>query len=80
MRAPMTSNEVDETTTAHAKMTKDEWEAIYLKAWDIYYSPEHVETLMRRTAATSANPVKQTGRIAYHVGQFYGIVQKAGIG
>ncbi len=75
MDADLNKYDLEHVTTAHAQMTKDEWEAIYLKAWDLYYSPEHVETLLRRTAATSTNPVKQTGRIVYHVGQFYGIMK-----
>jgi len=29
-------------------MTKDEWEDIIHRAWDLYYSEEHVETLFRR--------------------------------
>ena len=35
-------------TTRHAKMSDDELLAIYRKAWDCYYTPAHVETLMRR--------------------------------
>jgi hypothetical protein len=33
-------------------MTKEEWEGIYREAWDAYYTPEHMETVMRRAAAT----------------------------
>src|SRR5262249_8452109 len=29
-----------------------EWEAIYREAWSLYYTPEHMRTLMRRAAAT----------------------------
>ena len=75
MDSDLNKYDLEHVTTAHARMTKDEWEAIYQKAWEVYYSPEHVETLLRRTAATSTNPVKQTGRIVYHVGQFYGIMK-----
>jgi len=38
--------------TAHTKMSKAEWEAIYHEAWSLYYTPAHMKTLMRRTAAT----------------------------
>jgi len=79
MDSDLNRYDLEHATTAHALMTKEEWEAAYLKAWDIYYSPDHVETLMRRTAATSSNPVKQTGRIVYHVGQFYGIMKYEGV-
>jgi len=36
----------------HPKMSKEEWEAIYREAWSLYYTPEHMETLLRRAAAT----------------------------
>jgi len=36
-------------TTRHARMSDDELRAAYYKAWDIYYSPEHVERVIRRT-------------------------------
>ncbi|MCK5364627.1 MAG: radical SAM protein, partial [Gammaproteobacteria bacterium] len=35
-------------TTAHAQMSDEEWVGIYHEAWEAYYSPEHVETVMRR--------------------------------
>jgi len=35
-------------TTGHAAMSDEELCAIYRKAWDIYYSPEHVERVIRR--------------------------------
>ena len=34
--------------TRHASMSDAELQAIYRKAWDLYYSPEHVETVIRR--------------------------------
>ena len=39
------------STTAHPRMTADEWRGIYDRAWHLYYSPEHVETLLRRARA-----------------------------
>jgi radical SAM superfamily enzyme YgiQ (UPF0313 family) len=35
----------------HPKMSRAEWQAIYKEAWTRYYSPAHVETLLRRGAA-----------------------------
>ena len=35
-------------TTRHATMSNDELHAIYRKAWDLYYSPAHVERVLRR--------------------------------
>ena len=35
----------------HPRMSAEEWQAIYDRAWHLYYSPEHVETLLRRARA-----------------------------
>ena len=35
----------------HAKMSDREWEEAYRAAWLAYYTPEHIRTIMRRTAA-----------------------------
>jgi hypothetical protein len=37
--------------TAHPKMTREQWEESYRMAWKLYYSPEHIERLLRRAAA-----------------------------
>ncbi len=42
-------------TTGHAKMSKAEWEAAYRLAWETYYAPEHVETILPRAVATRLN-------------------------
>ena len=44
--------DVEHVCTAHPKMSKREWQAIYRDAWSLYYSPEHMRTLLRRAAAT----------------------------
>ena len=41
--------------TAHPLMTTDVWEATYRAAWQAYYSPEHMETVMRRAAASGVS-------------------------
>lgn len=43
-------NRYDSThvTTPHAVMTDAEWLGIYRRAWGAYYTPEHVETVLRR--------------------------------
>jgi hypothetical protein len=52
MEAELNAYDVEHVCTAHANMTKAEWEAIYREAWSLYYTPEHMKTLMRRAAAT----------------------------
>jgi hypothetical protein len=41
-------------TTNHPKMSRAEWEHAYQEAWRRYYSYEHCETIMRRSAALRA--------------------------
>jgi len=35
----------------HPRMSAQQWQEIYDRAWHLYYSPEHVETLLRRANA-----------------------------
>lgn len=44
--------DVEHVCTAHPKMSKQEWESIYHEAWSLYYSREHMKTLLRRAVAT----------------------------
>jgi hypothetical protein len=39
-------------TTAHPKMSKEQWEQVYRAAWNAYYTPEHIATVLRRAAAS----------------------------
>jgi hypothetical protein len=32
-------------------MTREEWHDVYRSAWDMYYTPEHMRTILRRAAA-----------------------------
>ncbi len=62
--------DLEHVTTAHPHMSREEWEHIYRKAWDLYYSPEHIKTLIRRAAAGGPNP----SRVMLHIHQFYGTI------
>jgi radical SAM superfamily enzyme YgiQ (UPF0313 family) len=44
--------DVEHVCTAHPKMSQKEWQDIYHEAWQLYYTPEHMKTLLRRAAAT----------------------------
>jgi hypothetical protein len=44
--------DVEHVCAPHPRMSQAEWEAVYQEAWSLYYSPEHMETLLRRAAAT----------------------------
>jgi hypothetical protein len=43
-------------TTRHATMSDQVLQDIYSKAWDLYYSPEHVERVIRRTQGCGHDP------------------------
>jgi radical SAM superfamily enzyme YgiQ (UPF0313 family) len=43
-------------TTRHPRMTDAELAGIYRKAWDLYYSPQHVETVLRRAKVWGYDP------------------------
>ena len=44
--------DVEHVCTAHPRMSREQWESIYREAWSIYYTPKHMETLLRRALAT----------------------------
>ena len=58
MDSDMNKYDLEHAVTAHPKMSKAEWEAIYHEAWELYYSPAHMETIMRRAAAVGTSPGK----------------------
>ncbi len=67
--------DLEHVTTAHPCMSTEEWKRIYRKAWDIYYSPEHVKILMQRAVASGHNP----NRVMLHIHQLHGTVKYEGV-
>jgi len=47
--------DLNHVTTAHPRMSREDWETTYLTAWQCYYTIEHVETVLRRVASVGAN-------------------------
>ena len=47
--------DLEHALTPHAHMSKAEWEKLYRDAWQIYYTPEHIETILRRAQAYGIN-------------------------
>jgi radical SAM superfamily enzyme YgiQ (UPF0313 family) len=68
MDPDMNRYDLEHVTTAHARMSAAEWRAIYDRAWHLYYSPQHVETLLRRARASGI----RTGRMAWAILFYYG--------
>jgi hypothetical protein len=55
MDPDMNKYDVEHVVTAHPKMTQEEWEGAYQSAWGIYYTDDHLETIVRRAYASGIN-------------------------
>jgi hypothetical protein len=67
MDSDMNNYDTQHVVTAHPRMTKAEWEGIFREAWDLYYSPEHVATVLRRCRVWGYDPKHMTGKLfAFH--------------
>jgi radical SAM superfamily enzyme YgiQ (UPF0313 family) len=75
MDPDMNKYDLEHYTTAHAKMSKAEWEGIYRDAWRLYYSDAHVETILRRAVAAGLKP----RRVADALTTFAGALRIEGI-
>ena len=47
--------DLEHVTAAHATMSREQWEKVYLDAWKTYYSEDHMKTVMQRATATGSN-------------------------
>jgi radical SAM superfamily enzyme YgiQ (UPF0313 family) len=56
MEPDMNKYDVVHVTTRHSTMSDAELLGIYHKAWDLYYSPQHVETVLRRAKVWGFDP------------------------
>jgi len=53
----------------HPRMTQEQWKSIYERAWHLYYSAAHIETLIRRAKASEI----RTSRIVSMIISYYGM-------
>lgn len=67
--------DLNHAVTAHAKMSKENWEETYRKAWKTYYTDEHIETVLRRAIATGTSP----GKTMFFITWFNGCIDIEGI-
>ena len=63
----MNKYDLEHVTTGHSVMTSGDWQEVYRRAGDLYYSAEHIETIFRRATASGIKPV----RLLNHILQFY---------
>src|SRR4051794_11436906 len=55
MHADMNIYDGEHAVANHPKMSKEEWEEVYQSAWAQYFTPEHMETLLRRGASANCS-------------------------
>jgi hypothetical protein len=60
--ADLNKYDLEHVCAPHLRMSAQEWRAIYHEAWSLYYTPEHMKTLLRRAAATGV-PVGSLARL-----------------
>ena len=67
--------DLNHACTAHPTMSKEEWDRAYREAWETYYSDDHVETILRRAAATNVS----VGKTMFVLNWFIGSIRIEGI-
>ena len=60
MDADMNKYDLNHRVSHHPKMSDAEWEEAYRAAWEAYYSPEHVRTILRRVLANPLGRARTT--------------------
>ena len=75
MDPDMNKYDLNHRVSHHPTMTDAEWERAYNDAWNRYYSPDHVKTVMRRMAASGTSP----GKIMTYMILFSGWVKIEGV-
>jgi hypothetical protein len=75
MEPDMNAYDLEHVTMNHPNMSKEEWTTVYRNAWEQYYTPEHVETVIRRAAARGQNINKVTSFLTW----FYGCITIEGV-
>jgi radical SAM superfamily enzyme YgiQ (UPF0313 family) len=69
MDSDMNKYDVEHVTTAHSQMSAESWQDVYRRAWRLYYSPAHIETLLRRAVTDGID----TRRLMFSIVQFSSI-------
>jgi hypothetical protein len=60
MDPDMNKYDLNHRVAHHSKMSDTEWEEAYRTAWETYYTPEHIRTILRRAAANPLGRLKTT--------------------
>ena len=68
MEADTNKYDAEHAAADHPRMSAAQWQDIYQRAWHLYYSQAHIETLIKRAAASGMRTRRMTSMIFY----FYG--------
>jgi hypothetical protein len=60
--------DLNHAVVGHQRMSKAEWEGVYRAAWELYYTDEHIETVLKRAMATGVSPGKALFLIVWFKG------------
>jgi radical SAM superfamily enzyme YgiQ (UPF0313 family) len=60
----------EHVTTAHQRMTPEQWQEVYRKAWHMYYTPEHMETMLRRAEVSGCGAKKLLAAMLVYYGTY----------
>ena len=58
MDPDMNKYDLNHVTTAHPRMSPAEFAKAYEMAWNVYYTPQHVDIILRRALVTNISPGK----------------------
>jgi radical SAM superfamily enzyme YgiQ (UPF0313 family) len=61
MDSDLNKYDTEHAVTAHPHMSREVWETVYAAAWKSYYTPQHMETILRRAGATGIGFGRLTG-------------------
>jgi hypothetical protein len=54
----MNKYDLEHVTMDHPRMSKDDWQQVYRRAWTQYYTEEHIERVLRRAAVKDQDVYK----------------------
>jgi len=75
MDPDLSKYELGHVVTVHPTMSFEDWTRAYEEAWDQYYTPEHIERIMRRAAAVG----KSVEKMIWPIMWFYGSIKFEGV-
>src|SRR6185437_905005 len=76
MDGDMNKYDLNHRVSHHGTMSDADWEEAYRMAWDVFYTLEHIRTILRRTAA---NPIGRPGTTLSTILWFYLMILFEGV-